>query len=560
MNKGTDLEVKDLFEIEILKNSKVLSGNEGLHRKITKVNVMEVPDILDWVTPGEFLLTTAYSFKDNLNSLIELVPMLNKKGLAGLGIKTKRYIEKIPEEIIDIANKLDFPIIEIPIEASYSEIITSVLSEIINRQTNILTRIDKFHNRLVSVMLSGGSLQGIANAIYESVENSVAISEDIFKSNVIVCDDCNRDEIEKIMLKRDNNKFNFEILNKGLNYYNSVDIIKGIEVERINIPIFIEQQHYGFIYIWQDKKMLSQVELSVIESSISIIALDLVKKLSIFEIENKHRIEFFDNLLSEDPKKYKKAVERARLFDFDVELYYTAIVIKFKNIEESIKFTPNNTNYIQKLHEKLMSIIDKVSVFKKEKTLYANKSDRIIILLGKKNINEVSKKEVLEFCQMIYSYVKKESIDSRISIGIGRTYSKISELYKSYREANRASDNSKDKNENIPIHYDDLGIYRILSYEELKPELYQFYNEILEPLVKYDNEKDSELIETLKKYFECGGNLKKISQRMYIHYNTIIYRIQRIKEIIGIDFEDHNTMLNVQICLKVYDILKDEKK
>jgi len=183
----------------------------------------------------------------------------------------------------------------------------------------------------------------------------------------------------------------------------------------------------------------------------------------------------------------------------------------------------------------------------------------VIILCGKNNMDGKTKKELIEFCELIYSYAEKESIASNISVGIGRTY-ETSNLSKSYMEANRASDNSKDNNNNKPVHYDDLGIYRILSYEELKPELYQFYKEILEPLVKYDTEKDSDLIETLKKYFECGGNLKKISQEMYIHYNTIIYRMQRIKEIIGIDFENHNELLNIQICLKVYDLIKNDKK
>lgn len=562
MDKSAYLEVNDLFHIDILKNSKVLAGNEGLNRKITKINVMEVPDILDWVTQGEFLLTTAYSFRDDLNLLSDLIPKLNNKGLAGLGIKTKRYVEEIPTDIIDTANKLGFPIVEIPKEASYSEIITSVLTEIINRQTNILNKIHKFHNRLVDVMLRGGSLHEIANAIHKSVENSVAISEDIFKSSVIICDQEDREEFEKILVEAaKNGEYPLRNTGRDLNHFTSTQIVNGREIKRIDIPISVDEEHYGYLYIWQDKKVLTQVELSVIESSISIIALDLVKKLSIFEIENKHRIEFFDNLLSEDEKKHTKAVERARLFDFDIKLNYTAIVIKFKNIEQSVRLTPNNTNYIQKLHEKLLSIIDSISKFSytKEKILYASKSDRLIILFGKNSINDKTKKEIIEFCKKIYSYASKESIASYISIGIGRTYENMSDLSKSYMEANRASDNSKDINKNIPVHYDDLGIYRILSYEELKPELYKFYRETLEPLVKYDKEKDSELIETLKKYFEYGGNLKRISQEMYIHYNTIIYRMQRIKEILGIDFENHNSMLNVQICLRVYDIIKNEK-
>lgn len=560
MEKCTGIKIKDLFHFDFLEENNLVSGHNGLNREITKINVMEVPDIIDWVTPGEFLLTTAYSLKDDIEKLKDLIPKLNEKGLAGLGIKTKRYIDEIPKDIINIANELDFPIIEIPLKVSYSEIIAKVLLEINNRQAYILTRIDNFHDRLLAVMLKGGSLFEIAEAIHESIGNSVAISEDIYKTDVLVCKG-NKDEFNNILSEfKSKNLLDYTCIFNTYDKTISTDIIRDLEVKRIDIPIRIENEHYGFIHIWEDKKSLSQIELSVIESSMSIIALDIVKKLSISEIENKHRIEFFDNLLSKDEKNHQKALERANLFDFDENLIYTVILVKFNNIHEIVNFTHNNSDYIHKLHGKLTNTIEKITRLNNYNVLYANKSDRFIILFGSNRNVENYKKEAVNFSELIYSYTKKAGVHSNVSIGVGRTYEKTYELWNSYREATRASDNSMENIDNKPVHYDDLGIYRILSYEELQPELYKFYDEILGPLVEYDNEKDSELIETLKKYFECGGNLKKISKEMYIHYNTIIYRVQRIKEILGFDFDNHDNMLNVQICLKVYDIINSNKK
>jgi purine catabolism regulator len=108
------------------------------------------------------------------------------------------------------------------------------------------------------------------------------------------------------------------------------------------------------------------------------------------------------------------------------------------------------------------------------------------------------------------------------------------------------------------LHFDDLGIYRILSHEDIQPELYQFFMETLGPIVDYDREKDAELLDTLKMYYQCGCNLKKVSEEMYTHYNTVIYRMQRIKEIGSIDFNDANTTLNVHIALKILDVLKPD--
>ncbi|MCK5763907.1 MAG: helix-turn-helix domain-containing protein, partial [Clostridiales bacterium] len=68
-------------------------------------------------------------------------------------------------------------------------------------------------------------------------------------------------------------------------------------------------------------------------------------------------------------------------------------------------------------------------------------------------------------------------------------------------------------------------------------------------------EKGHELVETLKKYFEYRGNVKKISEVMFTHYNTIVYRMNRIKKITNMDFENSNDYLNMQVAIKIYEMM-----
>lgn len=561
MYRSFGITVKELLNLDILKDAKVLSGEDGLDRRITKVNVMEVPDILDWVGAGEFLLTTAYSIKDNIDKLSELIPKLNEKGISGLGIKTKRYIKEIPKEIIITANNLNFPLIEIPYNISHSEILMPALTEIINTQANIIFKIDNLHNLLMKVMLSGGSLNEIAGAIHESIGNSLAIKENIFDTYVILSDEDIRPEIEDIILSECNQrKINKSHGRNKNTYFKVKDSINGKRIERILIPICTKDRNYGWIFIWEDKKPLTSIELTIIESTISVIALDLQKKLSIFEIESKHKIEFFDDLFSSEENRQKKAIERASFFSFDKTLSYAVIIISIKNSDKLIMYTPNNTDFLHQLNATLLSIIGRLAKFRREKIIYGNKSDHLIVLFGSESCKsyEKIKEETTDFCEEILSYAEIESIRDNISIGIGRNYENYNELWKSYKEANRASENLNGNNSGHPIHYDDLGIYRILAYKELQPELVQFYKEMLEPLVNYDRDKSTDLVKTLKKYFDCGGNLKRISEEMYAHYNTIIYRMQRIREIIGTDLDNSNDRLNIQIALKILDMVKNE--
>lgn len=112
------------------------------------------------------------------------------------------------------------------------------------------------------------------------------------------------------------------------------------------------------------------------------------------------------------------------------------------------------------------------------------------------------------------------------------------------------------ENANMKIlSYDDLGIYKILCQDLLTEELKDFYNKTLKILVDYDKKKSTELVKTLEAYFKYNGNLSKMSEYLFTHYNTILYRINRIEEITGMKLDNPNDRLNMEIALKIKELL-----
>ena len=91
----------ELLRVPTLARARVVGGHDGLRRPVRGVNVMEVPDILDWVKPDELLLTTAYPLRDDPVALDALIPRLAERGLAGMALKPGRYIKAIPASMIE---------------------------------------------------------------------------------------------------------------------------------------------------------------------------------------------------------------------------------------------------------------------------------------------------------------------------------------------------------------------------------------------------------------------------------------------------------------------------
>src|SRR5450432_1422139 len=97
------LKVRELLDLPSLAGSEVLAGIGGLDLLVTRINVMEVPDILPWVKPHELLLTTGFPLRDadtgqpfEAAALVELVEGLADRGVAALGVKAGRYLDALP--------------------------------------------------------------------------------------------------------------------------------------------------------------------------------------------------------------------------------------------------------------------------------------------------------------------------------------------------------------------------------------------------------------------------------------------------------------------------------
>lgn len=550
------ISLEKLLTLDVLKGARVLGGASGMENRVTKVNVMEVPDILEWVSDGELLITTAFSIKDNINVLLDLIPKLKKKGVVGLGIKVGRYIQELPEYIIRLSDKLGFPIIELPFSVSHTDLISAILTEVIDDHMNMLIRMEDFSTEVMNIMIQGGGLKEIAKKLNDGIGNSLAIYEVMKDSYELICDDdLDKDRIDKIIHSYANNMMGKR--NADGTYDTCIDEIGEKSLERVTIPIIIENIEYGCIFIWLDKKPLTPFDNMLIESYVHIIALEFVKKLALYNMESNYKLDFFDDLLSDNKGRQNRALEKAKTFNFNKDLKHTVIIILMKELYSMEKFTYKKVNYAKECISSIIFIMNRLSRLLGANVEYVEKSDRILVVYGSdagKDDREI-KKEALAFCGKILGEIKDKSLANQLVIGLGRCYEGTEQLWKSHEQAKLIVENlSKSSNSNI-IHYDDLGLYRIFSFDGLHNELEEFCSSTIKPLIEYDRNNNSELVKTLKYYFQFNGNMKRMAEEMHMHYNTIIYRLQKIKDVIGLDIEVSDNRLNLEIAIKIMDLI-----
>ncbi len=140
-----------------------------------------------------------------------------------------------------------------------------------------------------------------------------------------------------------------------------------------------------------------------------------------------------------------------------------------------------------------------------------------------------------------------------ISIAYGRARPGVEGIRRSHQEARQAL--TLGRRLSGPGHvtdFDGLGIYRLIFAAEALPELRAFHAETLDSLLAYDRQHGADLARTLEAYFQANGSPKEAASILSVHRNTVLYRLDRIAEITGLDLGDSDVRLRLQVALRIH--------
>lgn len=126
--------VKEVLSIPALRRLSVIGGEEGLSKRVSYVTVMEVPDIVRWLKGNDFVITSLYAFKDDLEEQLNLIDKLADNHCSCLAVKTGQYIKELDKSIIDRANQRGLVLVKIPSEITYIEIIVNAMDKILKNR------------------------------------------------------------------------------------------------------------------------------------------------------------------------------------------------------------------------------------------------------------------------------------------------------------------------------------------------------------------------------------------------------------------------------------------
>jgi purine catabolism regulator len=527
----------ELLRVPALARARVVGGRDGLRRPVRGVNVMEVPDILDWVKPDELLLTTAYPLRDDPVALDALIPRLAERGLAGMALKPGRYIKAIPESMIEAADQYGFPLIELPPEASFNELIHSVLTVILDVQTARLQRSAAIHDRFTSIALSGGGLRQIAEALAELVGRPVAIVD---AQNVVQWRTSDLAPAGEPGLAD-----------------GSAD---GHAPRAIVQPIQVGAERYGAILVSDDESGLGPARLEAIEYAATVAALRQVQTRAVAEADRRFQAVCLEELVSGHVADRTVLMDRAAAFAWDLTTPRAVLLAEVEAIAgrpfSALAGTPEEGALRHRLAEAARAALGPTAIiWERSREIGALVSAGVqagvqATAFGHDGRARPGPAEFREIGAALQTEASRHLQGIVVSVGVGRVALDPLDLHGSFGEARRALAIGRWAHGPGKVTaFDDLGIDRLLvAVPDLEAKA--FCADMLGRLEAYDAARGTTLVTTLETFL-ATRNAALAARRLYLHYNTLKNRLAKIEEIIGPYLDDPDRCLSLTLALRL---------
>ncbi|PFM84171.1 PucR family transcriptional regulator [Bacillus thuringiensis] len=538
------MKLYDIMKIPIFDQAKLIAGHKGVEQEVYTVNMMDAPDIIHFLKRNELLVTSAYHFKDDMYALRELIIQMKKQGCTALGIKTKRFLQEIPEEIISLADEIYFPIIELPFDIGLGDLVNQTLSYILDMRTNELHQAMQIHQQFSNHIISG---KGI-NMILENLSSLIQLPVVLLDYHLRPISEHNNTKASIQSLKK------FFINGRKLPL-STIEIVTFSLLTKTRdtvsiFPIYTQNNQYSYLVIDGFISPLNRSMVLAVEQAANVLAFELIKEHSLRQYSRRIQDEFFTNVINSVFSTQDEIINIGKEFNLSFDQKYICIIGKI-DIKE---FTMSFMEYQEEkdliydlIEEELNSYTANVHLFIKD--------DMYVLLVNCDGIWRQTEKErmisLLKNIQVkIYTYFQKS-----ISFGIANSSEQLLHISHSFKEATDAfyyGEISGSK-EFIEIYQakEISAILRMIPQEQLK----KFYESTLHSLAN-ENEKDhAVLLHTLSVYLETHCAISETAKRLFLHRNTVIYRLEKCEEILGRNIKDPNETLQLRIAFRIKPLI-----
>ena len=488
----------------------VVAGADGMDRIVSRARPAADADQLRQVAPGELIVTTTAALLSTGEPTERLVAGFDAIQVAGLAVRLDPD-QDLPVAMLATADQMALPLITFPEATALADVTAAVLDALLEAQRQRLGYVLDIHQRFARVVVAGGGAAELAATLHDLLGRPVAVIDRDGQPTVIVPADATID-------------------------------LDPASTSTVRQPIRAGDHEYGAVVAEVGSSGIDGDGTIAMERAALGIAVRLAQATAVAEAQERFAAISLEELISGHAGSAADVTERATTFGWDLGRPRAVLLASIDPPEEG----PIPANALATIAAAARATLGRDAIV-------WTRSATIAALIAPDTVEAPERRQIAERL--------REELDNRlrsvnVSIGVGRRVEAPALLPRSFIEASRAVDVGRwAKGRHVTEVFDQLGLERLLASTPTD-DLAEFVHHAIGGLVVHDRANNTDLVDTLAVWLDTR-NMAEAARRMYVHYNTLKNRLDRIEAIIGPVITDSARALECEVAIYVarhYDV------
>jgi purine catabolism regulator len=534
--------VQDLIDLAMPPGTQIVAGGTGLRGEVTwATRPRPGPPAFDHLSGGELVFLTAKALA-NLDERLTLVAAVRQ--LAGFGVAAIAFVGRITTPARAAADAVGVPLLQLPNDAELSLLERMAADLISERRRDAQRRSHETGRRLMELAIAGENLTTLAHTLAELAGRPVVI--EARDGRLLAIDGGGNGAIARDAIA--------PLLERGRPTIagwlraapagsSAEPPTTAVELDdtrcRLIAPIIGRDGLLGILSLLLPGKHESSEDALLASRGAAACAVVLARERAAAAARQELELNVLDEVLDGALRSEVSLLEQARRLGHDLDALHVALVARLDPLGAAVP---------ARAHERRWSIFDEVLSRRGVKLLWRLRHNQAEI------IHPVADDiDVRAAAADLFDELARRLPDGSgfvVSMGLGRVRGGAAGIRQSHQEARQALTMGR------RLHgpgrltpFDDLGVYRLLFAAQSLPELRTFHDEALGPLIEYDHSHGADLLRTLEAFSAARCGPKEAASLLGVHRNTVLYRLDRVRELTGLDLDDADVRLRLHLAL-----------
>ncbi|MBX7253041.1 MAG: helix-turn-helix domain-containing protein [Candidatus Promineofilum sp.] len=538
----SDINVGDLLRLALPLDTRLVGNNaEPRHYVNWVAALVDWANVEEQVQPNDLALIPATLQRQ----LADAGASDLLRPLADLPVAALLFFDPIGAELEAALNTLRLTALLAPPKSSLRDIHESVALLLVDRQKATSERALQLYRQLSTMSREGLGLQAMTEIMSNLTGNTVAVQDKRLEVNAISWSSTLTPELREAVVaaleQREGLPPVLRNRKAAAKARQSVwQMVLPIEnLGRLISPIISGDRARGYLSVIGPAAELDMFDSLTVEHGAAACALEMAKAKAVSEAKKALRGDFLEGLLAGTmPAKEIERLE-GRL-DHNTREPHAVMVFGWLTPDISLRRLETSVHWVLSNHPRPALA-----------HIYGNQ--HLVVFQALKNAEDMESAHQLG--RRIHEQIEAEFPGAQLIGGISGPARALTDWPASYDQALQAMQlGQRLKLTNQFVQFSSLGIYRLLYGLENLPEVRRFAEDIMRPLAEYDEQNRGSLVKTVEAYFSHHGNISQTAESLFVHRNTLLYRMERIQELTGLQLDQANMRLALHLALRLWQL------